>query len=43
MHVELYYCHTKNTNISYSEITNDLGKNLVDKLANNKILILLDN
>lgn len=37
MHVKLYYCHTKNIDINYLKIINDLIENLVDKVANQEI------
>lgn len=37
-----YYCHTEDTDISYLEITNNLSKKPVDKLANEEIPTLLD-
>lgn len=41
-YVKLYYCHTKNTNISYLETTNDLAKNPTDKPINEEIPMPLD-
>ena len=42
MYVKPYYCHTKETNISYLETANDLAEKLEDKLANEEISTLLD-
>ena len=41
-HVKPYHCHTKDTDISYPETTNDLAENPADKAANKEIPTPLD-
>lgn len=40
--MKLYYSHIEDIDISYLETTNGLAKNLIDKPANEEILIPLD-
>lgn len=40
--MKLDYCHTKDTDITYSKIINDCVENPADKPANKEILIPLD-
>lgn len=42
MYIKPYYCHIEDINISYPEPINDLAKNLLNKLANEEIFMLLN-
>lgn len=42
MHVKSYYCHIKETDISYPKTKNDLAEKLINKPANKEIITLLD-
>ena len=42
MHLKPYYCHTDDTNLSYSKITNNLAVNSSNKFAKEEISRLFD-
>lgn len=42
MYMKPYYCHIKDTNISYLETINNLAENLIDKSVNEEIPMPVD-